>query len=144
VNNVDQLFKLGQTFLQKDDVEKAAEPLLEVLDVDKRLMGDLAETKPSSYRRNTQRDVAEKAIVAGKYWDDRGDHRRSCRIWKLGFRFYAGSTALNSQVGRCSTRGLTAIKSASTCADLDVVLDFAVPGDGLDERVATMKKENGC
>jgi len=144
VNNVDQLFKLGQTFLQKDDVEKAAEPLLEVLDVDKRLMGDLAETKPSSYRRNTQRDVAEKAIIAGKYWDDRGDQRRSCRIWKLGFRFYAGNTDLNSQVGRCSTRGLTAIKSASTCADLDVVLDFAVPGDGLDERVAAMKKENGC
>ncbi|HZI08809.1 MAG TPA: FHA domain-containing protein, partial [Myxococcus sp.] len=144
VNNVDQLFKLGQTLLQKDDVEKASEPLLEVLDVDKRLMGDLAESKPSFYRRNLQHDMAEKAIASGKFWDERGDQRRSCRIWKLGFRFYAGNTDLNSQVGRCSTRGLKAVKDARTCADLDVVLDFAVPGDGLDERVAAMKKENEC
>lgn len=144
VNNVDQLFKLGQGLLQSDDVEKAAEPLLEVLDVDKRLMGDLAETKPSFYRRNVQHDMADKAIARGKFWDERGDQRRSCRIWKLGFRFYAGNTDLNSQVGRCSTRGLKAIKSARTCEDLDTVLDFAVPGDGLDERVATMKKENEC
>ncbi len=144
VNNVDQLFKLGQTLLQKDDVEKASEPLLEVLDVDKRLMGDLAESKPSFYRRNLQHDMAEKAIAGGKFWDERGDQRRSCRIWKLGFRFYAGNTDLNSQVGRCSTRGLKAIKDARTCTDLDVVLDFAVPGDGLDERVAAMKKENEC
>jgi pSer/pThr/pTyr-binding forkhead associated (FHA) protein/tetratricopeptide (TPR) repeat protein len=144
VNNVDQLFKLGQTLLQKDDVEKASEPLLEVLDVDKRLMGELAESKPSFYRRNLQHDMAEKAIAGGKFWDERGDQRRSCRIWKLGFRFYAGNTDLNSQVGRCSTRGLKAIKDARTCTDLDVVLDFAVPGDGLDERVAAMKKENEC
>ena len=46
----------------------------------------------------------------GKYWDERGDQRRACRIWKLGFRFYAGNTDLNSQVGRCSTRGLKAFK----------------------------------
>ncbi|HEX8435903.1 FHA domain-containing protein [Archangium sp.] len=144
VNNVDQLFKTGQGYLQKEDVEKAEEPLLEALEVDKRLMGELAETKPSFYRRNIQHDMASAAITRGKYWDERGDKRRSCRIWKLGFRFYAGNTDLNSQVGRCSTRGLSAIKEASTCADLDVVLDYAVPGDGLDERVAAMKKENGC
>ncbi|HEX8824070.1 MAG TPA: FHA domain-containing protein [Archangium sp.] len=144
VNNVDQLFKLGQTLLQSDDVEKAAEPLLEVLDVDKRLMGELAESKPSFYRRNLQHDMAEKAIERGNFWDERGDQRRSCRIWKLGFRFYAGNTDLNSQVGRCSTRGLKAIKDAKNCADLDTVLDFAVPGDGLDERVAAMKKDNEC
>jgi pSer/pThr/pTyr-binding forkhead associated (FHA) protein len=144
VNSVDQLFKTGQGYLQKDDVEKAEEPLLEALQVDKRLMGDLAESKPSFYRRNIQQDMASAAIIRGKYWDERGDKRRSCRIWKLGFRFYAGNTDLNSQVGRCSTRGLSAIKEASTCADLDVVLDYAVPGDGLDERVAAMKKENDC
>jgi tetratricopeptide (TPR) repeat protein len=144
VNNVDQLFKTGQGYLQKEEVEKAEEPLKEVLEVDKRLMGDLAESKPSFYRRNIQHDMAAAALTRGKYWDERGDKRRSCRIWKLGFRFYSGSTDLNSQVGRCSTRGLDAIKEASTCSDLDVVLDYAVPGDGLDERVAAMKKENGC
>ncbi|QRN93763.1 FHA domain-containing protein [Archangium violaceum] len=144
VSNVDQLFKIGQGLLQLEDVEKAADPLLEALDVDKRLMGDMVESKPSSYRRNIQQDMASKAIIRGKYWDDRGDGRRACRIWKLGFRFYAGNTDLNSQVGRCSTRGLKALKSAEACEDLDAVLDFAVPGDGLDEKVKALKTENGC
>ncbi|MFL5355873.1 FHA domain-containing protein [Archangium sp.] len=144
VSNVDQLFKIGQGLLQNEDVEKAAEPLQEALDVDKRLMADLAESRPSFYRRNIQQDMAAKAISRGKYWDDRGDQRRACRIWKLGFHFYAGNTDLNSQVGRCSSRGLKALKSAQTCEDLDAVMDLAVPGDGLEEKVAATKKENGC
>ncbi|HYO71731.1 MAG TPA: FHA domain-containing protein [Archangium sp.] len=144
VSNVDQLFKIGQGLLQNEDVEKAAEPLLEALDVDKRLMGDLADSRPSFYKRNIQQDMAAKAITRGAFWDDRGDQRRACRIWKLGFRFYAGNTDLNFQVDRCSTRGLKALKAAATCADLDAVLDLAVPGDGLEEKVVAMKKENGC
>ncbi|HZI14495.1 MAG TPA: FHA domain-containing protein [Myxococcus sp.] len=144
VSNVDQLFKIGQGHLQNEDVEKASESLLEALDVDKRLMGDLSESRPSFYRRNIQQDMAAKAITRGKYWDDRGDQRRACRIWKLGFRFYAGNTDLNSQVGRCSTRGLKALKAAQACEDLDAVLDLAVPGDGLEEKVQAMKAESGC
>ncbi|HYO52750.1 FHA domain-containing protein [Archangium sp.] len=144
VSNVDQLFTIGQGHLQNEDVEKAAEPLLEALDVDKRLMGELTDSRPSFYRRNIQQDMASKAITRGKYWDDRGDQRRACRIWKLGFRFYAGNTDLNSQVGRCSTRGLKALKAAEACEELDAVLDLAVPGDGLEEKVMAMKKEKGC
>ncbi|PTL76315.1 FHA domain-containing protein [Vitiosangium sp. GDMCC 1.1324] len=144
VGNVDQLFKIGQGHLQNEDVEKAADPLLEALEVDKRLMGDLVDSRPSFYRRNIHQDMAAKAITRGKYWDERGDQRRACRIWKLGFQFYAGNTDLNSQVGRCSTRGLKAFKSAQACEDLDAVLDFAVKGDGLEEKVLAMKKENGC
>jgi pSer/pThr/pTyr-binding forkhead associated (FHA) protein len=144
VSNVDQLFKIGQGHLQNEDVEKAAEPLLEALEVDKRLMGDLVDTRPSFYKRNIQQDMAAKAITRGTFWDDRGDQRRACRIWKLGFRFYAGNTDLNFQVGRCSTRGLKALKAAATCEELDAVLDLAVPGDGLEEKVATTKTENGC
>lgn len=144
VSNVDQLFKIGQSQLQNEDVEKAAEPLQEALDVDKRLMADLAESRPSFYRRNIQQDMAAKAISRGKYWDDRGDARRACRIWKIGFQFYKGNTDLNSQVGRCSTRGFKALKSAQNCEDLDAVMDLAVPGDGLEEKVAATKKENGC
>lgn len=144
VSTVDQLYKIGQGHMQNEDVEKAAEEMQEALDVDKRLMAELAESKPSFYRRNIQQDMAAKAISRGKYWDERGDQRRACRIWKLGFSFYAGNTDLNSQVGRCSTRGLKAFKAAKTCEDLDVVLDFAVPGDGLDEKVKQAKTENEC
>jgi len=144
VSNVDQFFKIGQGFLQTEDVEKAAEPLLEVLDLDKRLMDSLFESRPSFYRRNIQQDMAAKAITRGKLWDERGDGRRACRIWKLGFRFYAGNTDLNSDVGRCSTRALKAFKAAQTCEDLDVVLDYAVPNDGMAEKVAEQKKQLGC
>jgi pSer/pThr/pTyr-binding forkhead associated (FHA) protein len=144
VNNVDQLFKVGQGYLQNEDVDKAADPMQEALDVDKRLMGDMADTRPSFYKRNIQQDMASKAIARGRFWDERGDQRRACRIWKLGFRFYAGNTDLNYQVGRCSTRGLKALKAAATCEDLDAVLDLAVPGDGLEEKVVATKKENGC
>ncbi|WNG58891.1 FHA domain-containing protein [Archangium gephyra] len=144
VSNVDQLFKIGQGHLQNEDVEKAADPLMEALEVDKRLMGDLADTRPSFYKRNIQQDMAAKAITRGTFWDDRGDQRRACRIWKLGFRFYAGNTDLNFQVGRCSTRGLKALKVAGSCAELDAVLDLSVPGDGLEEKVAALKKENNC
>jgi hypothetical protein len=144
VSNVDQLFKIGQSHLQNEDVEKAAEPLLEALDVDKRLMADLADTRPSFYRLNTQQAMASKAIVRGKLWDERGDPRHACRIWKLGFRFYAGNTDLNAQVGRCSTLGLEALETAQSCEDLAAVLDFAVPGDGLEDKVQALKKERGC
>ncbi|OJH35033.1 FHA domain-containing protein [Cystobacter ferrugineus] len=144
VNNVDQLFKIGQGHLQSEDVEKAAESLQEALDVDKRLMDNLFEARPSFYRRNIQQDMAAKAITRGKYWDERGDGRRACRIWKLGFSFYAGNTDLNSDVGRCSTRALKAFKSAQTCQDLDLVLEYAVPNDGMAEKVAEQKKQSGC
>ncbi|WNG38090.1 FHA domain-containing protein [Archangium violaceum] len=144
VGNVDQLYKTGQGYLQNEDVEKASEPLLEALDVDKRLMADQAESRPSFFRRNIQQDMASKAITRGKYWQERGDARRACRIWKLGFRFYAGNTDLNSQVGRCSTLGLRTFKTAETCEDLNAVLDFAVKGDGLEEKVEAKKKDNGC
>lgn len=144
VSNVDQLFKTGEGFLQNEDVEKAADSFQEALDIDKTLMDTLVDTRPSFYRRNIQQDIASKAIVRGKYWDERGDQRHACRVWKLGFHFYAGNTDLNSQVGKCSTRGLKALKSAQTCSDLDVALDFAVPGDDLEGKVAEKKKENGC
>jgi tetratricopeptide (TPR) repeat protein len=144
VSTVDQLFKIGQSHLQNEDVEKAAEPFLEALEVDKRLLGELAETRASFYRRNIQQDMASKSLVRGKYWDDRGDPSRACRVWKLGFRFYPGNTDLNSAVGRCSSRALKAFKEASTCEDLQGVLDLAVPGDGIEEKVAALKTENGC
>ncbi len=47
-------------------------------------------------------------------------------------------------MGRCSTRASKAFKAAESCADLDAVMDLAVPGDGLEEKVAAMKQESNC
>ncbi|ATB26643.1 FHA domain-containing protein [Melittangium boletus] len=144
VSNVDQLFKVGQGYLQSEDVEKAAESFREALEVDKQLMDTLFDSRPSFYRRNIQQDMAAKSIIRGKYWSDRGNARRACLVWKLGFGFYAGNTDLNQDVGRCSTQALQAFKEAQTCSEVDNVMDLAVPGDGVAEMISAWKKENGC
>ncbi len=143
-STVDNLYKLGQSLLQKEEVEDAAEPFQEALEVDKRLMGDLAETRASFYRRSIQQEMAGNSLRLGKFWDERDDPRRACRLWKLGFRFYTGNTDLTSAVGRCSSRAVKALNAAKNCAQLEGVLELAVPGDGIEEKVKLLKEENKC
>ncbi|MBZ4416607.1 FHA domain-containing protein [Myxococcus sp. RHSTA-1-4] len=144
MTTVDQLYKSGQTFLAADEPEKAAEPFREALDTDKTLMLDLAESKPSFYRRNIHQDMADKSYQRGKHWADRQDHRRACRIWKLGFSFYAGNPDLNKAAAFCSGMAADAFRNAGGCSDLAAVLDYAVKGDGQDEKVEAKKKEWNC
>ncbi|MFY2563021.1 FHA domain-containing protein [Corallococcus terminator] len=141
---VDQLFKGGQSYLAADDPEKAAEPLREALDVDKSLMLNLAESKPSFYRRSILQDMADKAYQRGRHWADRDDKRRACKVWKLGFGFYAGSADLNKAAGFCSATALSSFRQAGGCPDLAAVMDFAVKGDGVEEMVVAKKKEWSC
>jgi hypothetical protein len=144
MSTVDQLFKNGETFLAGDDPEKAAEPFREALQVDKELMLDLAESKPSFYRRNILQDMAEKSYQRGREWADRQDRRRACRVWKLGFGFYAGNPDLNKAAAFCSSLASDALRDAGGCPDLAAVLDFAVKGDGVAEKVDEKKKEWSC
>ncbi|MDC0708322.1 FHA domain-containing protein [Stigmatella sp. ncwal1] len=144
MSTVDQLFKGGESLLQQEEVERAADPFEEALEVDKRLMGDLWEKAPSFYRRNIQQDLADRAYSLGKVWAQREDQRRGCRLWKLGFKFYKGNTDLNKAVGFCSTQGLAAFKAAGRCADLQAAADYAVAGDGLEEKIAARREELKC
>jgi hypothetical protein len=107
-------------------------------------MGDLWETLPSFYRRNIQQDLASNALIRGKHHADREDRRRGCKVWKLGFEFYKGNTDLNKVVGFCSTQGLRALQNAGGCGDLQAAEDFAVPGDGLGEKIVAAKQEMKC
>jgi pSer/pThr/pTyr-binding forkhead associated (FHA) protein/tetratricopeptide (TPR) repeat protein len=145
VSTVDQLFKTGSSALQADDVEKAAEPFDEALEVDKRLMGEMWERAPSFYRRNIQQDMAEKAYDRGKDWAKREDQKRACKLWKIGFRFYRGNTDLIKALSNvCSTQGTRMFPGARSCSDLAQVAEWAVPGDGLDEKIAKKKEELKC
>ncbi len=144
MSTVDQLFKVGQSYLAAEDPEKAAEPFREALATDKALMQELAESKPSFYRRNILQDFAEKSYQRGKHWADREDHRRACRVWKLGFSFYAGNPNLNKAAAFCSSRALEAFRAAGSCGDLTIALDFAVKGDGVEEKVIARQEEQGC
>lgn len=144
VSNVDQLFKAGASALNLDDPERAVEPFKEALSTDKRLMGELAETHLSFYRKNIFQDMASKAYQRGKHFADREDKRRGCKIWKLGFEFYKGNTDLNRAVAFCSTQAQQALSEVAGCQDLSIVEDYAVQGDGIAELVATKKQELKC
>ncbi|GEL72629.1 FHA domain-containing protein [Myxococcus virescens] len=144
MSTVDQLFKVGQSYLAAEDPEKAAEPFREALATDKAVMLELAESKPSFYRRNILQDIAEKSYQRGKHWADREDRRRACRVWKLGFSFYAGNPNLNKAAAFCSSRALEAFRAASGCGDMAVALDYAVKGDGVEEMVVAKQAELGC
>lgn len=144
MTTVDQLYKNGQSFLSADDPEKAAEPFREALETDKALMLDLAESKPSFYRRNIHQDMADKSYKRGKEWADRQDRRRACRVWKLGFSFYAGNPDLNKAAAFCSGLALESFRGAGGCPDLAAVLDYAVKGDGVEDMVAAKKTEWKC
>jgi pSer/pThr/pTyr-binding forkhead associated (FHA) protein/tetratricopeptide (TPR) repeat protein len=145
VGTVDQLFKTGSTLLTAGDVEKAAEPFDEALEIDKRLMMELWETVPSFYRKNIQNDIAEKAYERGRDWIRREDQLRACKLWKIGFRFYKGNTDLIRVLSNvCSTQGTRLFSAASGCPELVEVADWAVPGDGLEEKLAKKKEELQC
>jgi len=145
VGNVANLFKTGSTLLTAGDVEKAAEPFDEALEIDKRLMGDFWETVPSFYRKNIQNDIAERAYERGRDWVKREDPLRACNLWKIGFRFYKGNTDLNRVISNvCSTQGTRLFAAAGSCADLAEVAQWAVPGDGLEEKMAKKREELQC
>jgi len=144
MSTVDQLFKGGQTYLAADDPEKAAEPFREALQVDKELMQELAESKPSFYRRNILQDMADKSYQRGKHWADRQDNRRACKVWKLGFSFYAGNPNLNKASAFCSNLALSTFREARGCPELAAALDFAVKGDGVEDMVMGKKAEWKC
>ncbi|MFP2933907.1 hypothetical protein ACLESO_54020 [Pyxidicoccus sp. 3LG] len=144
MSTVDQLFKGGESFLAADDPEKAAEPFREALEVDRQLMQELTESKPSFYRRNILQDMADKSYQRGKSWADRQDKRRACKVWKLGFGFYKGNPDLNKAAAFCSSLALATYNGSGGCPDLAAALDYAIKGDGVEELVVEKKKEWSC
>lgn len=145
VSNVANLFKAGSTELQAGEIEKAAEPFDEALEVDMRLMGELGESTPSFYRRTILQDIADKAYERGQDWVKREDPRRACRLWKIGFRFYKGNLYLNRVLSNvCSGQAAKIFAVSSNCSDLAAAEEWAVPGDGLDEKIAKKREELKC
>jgi pSer/pThr/pTyr-binding forkhead associated (FHA) protein len=138
------VYKDGETALQRDEVEEAAKYFEEAIGIDKEMMKDLTERHPSFFRRSILNDISAKAYERGKFFGERDDKRRACRIVKIGFGFYKGNTELNKAAAVCSGMALRALEAAQACPDLDRVLDFAVEGDGIAERVADHKAEQKC
>jgi ABC transport system ATP-binding/permease protein len=136
--------KDGQTALQRDEVEQAATYFEEALQIDKKLMKDLTEHHPSQFRRGIQTDIAAKAYERGKFYAEREDKRKGCKLIKIGFAFFKGNTELNKAAAVCSGLAARAVDGAQSCEELDKALDFAVDGDGMKERAVEMKAQMKC
>ena len=116
----------------------------EAVELDRKLLGDMAESRPSEWRRLIGTDFAEKAYQHGKLWADRADYKQACETWKLGFWFYKGNPQLMKAIGFCSTQATQRLQAAGACGDLADVLAFAVDGDGVAQQVSEKKTEWGC
>jgi hypothetical protein len=138
---VDQLFRNGEGAIQAGDPERAKDPFLEALKEDRKLMKELSASWPSFFQRTIRQDMASRSYERGKYWADRTDLKRACRIWKIGYEFYRGNLQLLQAVKQCTDQARELLLSAKGCGDVAVVVDLSVEGDGLaakaqDKRVA--------
>jgi len=152
------LFKDGATELSKEDPERAEEQFKEALQIDERIVlgaeraqapeeekrKDLERFK-SYVRKNIQHDMSAACYEKGKYWMDRKDEKRACKLWRLGFWFYKGdSNLLRAVTNVCTQRAHDALEGASDCQGLQRVLDYEVPGDGTKEEYEKRKAEMKC
>ena len=144
ISLVDHLFKAGESALQAEDPERAKEPFEEVLQYDRSVMGDLCDRRPSFFGRNIRQDMASHSYQRGRYWADRADARRACRIWKLGAQFYRGNLQLLQALRYCTEKGRELLHSARRCSDLAEVLELSVAGDGLSEEVQEKRAALEC
>ncbi|MBI3185097.1 MAG: FHA domain-containing protein [Myxococcales bacterium] len=145
ITSVDQLFKEGQSALQAEQPDRAAEPFTEALELDEKLLQEQATKSLSHYRRTIQQDMAAAAYLKGKGLADRLDYRAACKIWKLGFGFFKGNPELLRALGNvCTHMAGLELEKATSCETLPKVLDFAVEGDGVTEKVAARKAEWQC
>ncbi len=158
ITTVEQLYKAGQGELGNNRPDKAEEFFTEALTIDEQLVlgpEKLAlpadkkkkelEKLTSYYRRNIQQDMAAACYARGKDLADRQDRRQACKIWKMGFSFWKGnSDLLRAVTNVCTQQAAQRLEAAGSCEDLDIVLEFAVDGDGHRELVEKKKVELAC
>ncbi len=158
ITTVDQLYKTGQGELSNNRPDKAVEYFSEAFQLDEQIVlgaekaAGTPEVKKKAlekltgyYRRNIQQDMASACYARGKDLMDRKDVRQACKIWKTGFSFWRGnSDLLRAVTNVCTQQAAQRLEAAGSCEDLDVVLEFAVDGDGAKEQVEKKKTELGC
>ena len=143
ISMVMQLLKAGHSALQAGDPENAAAPFRAALEHDRQILGPLT-LPPSSVERIIRREMSSHCYQRGKYWADRADTHRACRIWKVGYSFSRADLALLQAVKHCSERGQELVAAAHHCAELASAADLAVEGDGMLEKVRARREELGC
>jgi hypothetical protein len=80
----------------------------------------------------------------GRYWADRSDLRRACRIWKLGHQFSRGNLALLQALKHCSERAEQLLAAAGQCGELAIAAELSTEGDGLLNKLQAKQQSLGC
>jgi tetratricopeptide (TPR) repeat protein len=156
IATVKQAYNDGSSDLRDNDPEKAADALNEALEIDERIVlggkapGTEEERKAlldkfkSEARRNIQQEMAAAAYQRGKGYMERQDAKHACKVWKLGYSFWRGNSDLLKAVTNVCTQRADENLKAGNCDSLKRALEFAVPGDGVAEKVPEKKAELKC
>lgn len=138
-----QLQKSASGALQAHDPERAEKALRSALQHDREILGEL-EQAPSFVERTIEREMGDQCYQRGKYWADRSDLRRACRIWKLGHEFSRSNLALLQALKHCSERAERLLSTAGRCGELSLVAELSSDGDGLRSKVQAKQASLGC
>jgi len=138
-----QLQKSANSALQARDPERAEKALRSALQHDREIVGEL-EQAPSFVERTIQREMGAQSYQQGKYWADRSDLRRACRIWKLGHQFSRGNLALLQALKHCSERAEQLLATAGHCGELALAAELSTEGDGLRNKLQAKQESLGC
>lgn len=134
----------GEMALQRDDLNGAERRFAEALRHDSRLTAGIPATHPSEIRKSIQRSFAKKAFELGNRWADQGDFRKACAYWRRGSAYDRGNADLPRARRGCSEIAKATLDEASSCGGLARVLDFAMDGDGIKEKVNAKQVELKC
>lgn len=158
LNNAINLYENGTAALLGDHPEKAEAAFRAALSLDERLiLGVRASTlaadekrrelarRESFLRRSIVESMSEQTYEQGKALADRKDFRGACRMWKLGATFSRTHLGLlRALTNVCTHRAMELSARAQTCEQWKAVLDFAVDGDGYQEKARASLTEEGC
>jgi pSer/pThr/pTyr-binding forkhead associated (FHA) protein len=158
IRQVDAFFGDGMLSLEKGNVQDAAERFQNALEKDKVLMlgevsgmDELEERAAlnnhlrSFFRNNVMVDMPNKCLSIGEDWRKRNNPKRACQIWKVGHHFNKNNTdLLLSLTSYCTSFANELYGKASNCSDLREVLEYAVEGDGLRQKVEKLQSDNDC
>jgi hypothetical protein len=138
-----QLEKSGLTALEADEPERAAKPLRAALQRDRDVLGG-RQAAPSFVERSIRREMGARCYQRGKYWADRADIRRACRIWKLGQSFSPASLSLLQALKHCAERAGELVDAARSCGELASAAELSTSDDLLRQRIAAKRATWAC
>ncbi len=157
VTNAISNYQTGLTEIANDKPEKALEPFNKALALDEKLvLAEKAnglspdfkkrelEKRTSFLRRGVADAMPAKCYEKGKGAADRKDFKQACALWKMGMTFSRAHNDLLKASYFCTQKAQKMLDNASTCDELEQVLEYAVDGDKIKEDVEQKKIEGGC